>query len=286
MWSPVSDKYPSESGRRRFVKGIVGSAALSSVAAGGSLVLDTATSSTGAGGGTVEYVGIRNTDGPAPRGLPIVPLRVTDSGHLEGRWPDPETITKRDGTEVTVAREDVGGITYDTRWFQYCGVQSLPGIAPDAEADNSFRVKGGYDWASSLEQGAKVAVEDFEGYEQWGNGIGQDGLGMPLNATWRTPEEGRALSVEILRTPELPRMIAGEGPYGNLSADVRSFLDAATAQDCMAWVDKCTHFCCVPGFKSSEYPGAEDAVYCQCHQSVYDPFTPMKQSFVALPRTD
>ncbi|PSP66362.1 cytochrome B, partial [Halobacteriales archaeon QS_1_69_70] len=31
----MSDKYPSDSGRRRFVKGVVGSAALSGVGVGG-----------------------------------------------------------------------------------------------------------------------------------------------------------------------------------------------------------------------------------------------------------
>jgi Rieske Fe-S protein len=81
-------------------------------------------------------------------------------------------------------------------------------------------------------------------------------------------------------------MIAGKGRYSSLSADVRAFLDAATAENCMAWLDKCTHFCCVPGFKSAEYPGGADGVYCQCHQSIYDPFTPVKNSFVALPRTE
>ncbi|HMB50696.1 MAG TPA: ubiquinol-cytochrome c reductase iron-sulfur subunit, partial [Natronoarchaeum rubrum] len=30
--------------------------------------------------------------------------------------------------------------------------------------------------------------------------------------------------------------------------------------------------------------GAENLSYCNCHQSVYDPFTVIQQQFVALPR--
>ena len=282
----MSDKYPPESGRRRFVKGVVGSSALSAVAAGSGMVFNSATSSAGVGGGSVEYVGIQNTDGPAPRGLPIIPIEITDENVLKGRWPEVKTETRRDGTEVKVAKETVGGLTYDSKWFQYCGVQTLPGTQPDADADNTFRVKGGYEWASDLETGAPVTVDQFDAYEEWGNGIGKSGIGMPLNATWRNVDDGRPLSVEILLSTEVSKMVAGEGEYSNIPGDVRSFLEAATENDFIAWLDKCTHFCCVPGFKSSDYPGAENAVYCQCHQSIYDPFSPVKNQFVALPRVE
>ena len=81
-------------------------------------------------------------------------------------------------------------------------------------------------------------------------------------------------------------MANGEGKYSELPADVRNFISEATQDGFIAWMDKCTHFCCVPGFKTSDYPGAEDGVYCQCHQSIYDPFAPTKYQFVALPRPD
>lgn len=65
---------------------------------------------------------------------------------------------------------------------------------------------------------------------------------------------------------------------------------AATTQDgFIAWHDQCTHFCCVPKFKANPNSakfGAEDKVYCNCHQSVYDPFSIVEEQFVALPRPD
>jgi Rieske Fe-S protein len=45
----------------------------------------------------------------------------------------------------------------------------------------------------------------------------------------------------------------------------------------------------VPAFKAlpgSANFGAADDIYCQCHQSVYDPFNIIQESFVALPRPE
>ena len=56
-----------------------------------------------------------------------------------------------------------------------------------------------------------------------------------------------------------------------------------------AWLDKCTHFCCVPTFKGTAQSAqfdAENRVYCPCHQSVYDPYSIIGSSYVALPRPE
>jgi Rieske Fe-S protein len=82
-------------------------------------------------------------------------------------------------------------------------------------------------------------------------------------------------------------MANGEGRYGDLPGPVRSFISEATEDGFLAWLNKCTHFCCTPGFKNnpgSEQYNAGDRVYCQCHQSVYNPFSPTIAQFVALPR--
>jgi nitrite reductase/ring-hydroxylating ferredoxin subunit len=71
-------------------------------------------------------------------------------------------------------------------------------------------------------------------------------------------------------------------------SDHGGFLKEATEDGFIAWLNKCTHFCCSPGFKSDGGArfDAADEVYCQCHQSVYDPFSPVELSFVAFPRAD
>jgi len=276
------DKYPTESGRRRFVKGVVGSATLASVGTGGAAAIGTATSSTGAGGGITQYMAIENTDGPAPRGMPIVPLTI-DGGELKGVWPEVKEVTEG-GRTIQVAEQDIGGVTYSSQWFQYCGVQTYPGVRPDEDQNNTFRVASGagntYEWMSDLETGEPLTVDMFDDYEEWGNGIGRSGLGKPAVGTWRSEdvEPQSTMPVQVLRSPKIEQM-----------AQEDEFVDAATEQGFMAWLNKCTHFCCVPGFKSLEGSanfGAEDRVYCQCHQSVYDPFSPVSKSFVALPRPE
>jgi len=277
------DKYPTESGRRRFVKGVVGSATLASAGTGAAAAIGTATSSSGAGGGITQFVGIENTDGPAPRGMPIIPIQIDGEGYLKGLFPEPETKTV-EGREITVAETDVGGMTYSSTWFQYCGVQTYPGVRPGAEQDNFFRSAGSsapYEWQGDQEQGQKLHVDDFTDYEEWGNNIGESGLGKPAMTNWRSvdvsPQE--TMPVQVLRSTRVEEY---DGPNAE-------FFNAATQDGFMAWLDKCTHFCCVPAYKAYEGSakfGAEDAVYCQCHQSVYRPMNPVSKSFVALPRPE
>ncbi|WP_255196779.1 ubiquinol-cytochrome c reductase iron-sulfur subunit [Halorarius litoreus] len=276
------DKYPTESGRRRFVKGVVGSATLASVGTGAAAAIGTATSPSGAGGGITTFMGIENIDGPAPRGMPIIPLTI-ENGELKGIWPEVKEISEG-GRTIQVAETELGGVTYSSEWFQYCGVQTYPGVQPSEDQDNFFRVASGagntYEWMSDLSAGDKLTVDMFDDYEEWGNGIGKSGLGKPAIGTWRSVdvEPQSTMPVQVLRSPRIEQL-----------AQENEFINAATQDGFIAWLNKCTHFCCVPGFKSlagSANFGAEDMVYCQCHQSVYDPFSPVSKSFVALPRPE
>lgn len=278
------DNYPTESGRRRFVKGVVGASALSATAVTGAAATNLATTSTGHGGGPTQYFGIENTAGPAPRGMPQIPIEIDDDGYLKGVWPEVETITKN-GEKVKVAKTKLGGITYSNNWFQYCGVQTYSGLAPDADQDNYFRVaeNPGYEWMSDMSAGDKLNVSDFKNYESWGNDIGKDGIGKPALATWRSqdlpPQE--TIPVQILRSTRI-KDLASE-------SDHPKWVKASTKMGFMSWLNKCTHFCCVPGFKTSpqsiRFEAAND-VYCPCHQSIYDPFSIVKLQFTALPRPD
>lgn len=276
-----SDKYPETSGRRRFVKGVVGSATLAAVGTTGAVTVDSVTSTSGAGGGQIQYFGIENTDGPAPRAMPMVPLEVDDEGYLQGRYPEVTEVTTDRGDTVTVAEEELGGLTYTARWFQYCGVQGYAGVSPDYEGDDYLRYSSGYDWQP--ETGQRVNVDDFGDYEEWDNGIGTGGIGKPAKTTWRSQDVENTIPVQVLRTDRLSGMLSEAG------ADAAQWLEAATESDFMAWLNKCTHFCCVPGYKTTEQSeqfGGADASYCPCHQSVYDPYSIVKKRFVPFPRPD
>ena len=280
-----SDKYPESSGRRRFVKGVVGSASLAGVGASTSAMINTTTNPSGGGGGITQFFGIERTDGPAPRGMPMVPVRIDDEGFLQGHFPEWETVTEQ-GLEVQVAREEIGGIEYGAQWFQYCGVQTYPGLQPDADQDNYFRYADNppYQWQSDeVSAGDQVNVSDFEDFESWGNDIGQAGIGKPAMVTWRSQDVGGSgtMPVQVLRIPP--------DDWEQITTDSQEWLDAASEQNFIAWLDKCTHFCCVPTFKGTDQSAqfdAENDVYCPCHQSVYDPYSIVGGSYVALPRPE
>ncbi len=275
-----SDKYPSESGRRRFVKGVVGGATLAGVGAMGSATVNTLTTAGGVGGGSTVAMTIAKAGGPAPRGLPQIPVRVTDDGFIEGVWPDVTTV-EQEGQEVEVAQQDLGGRLYSGEWFQYCGVESQENVQPNFESDNLFRAVDGppYDWQSeTYEGGDRIHVDDFDDYDSWGNGIGNDGVGKPALVRWRSEEAGTDLNALVIRSERI-----------EAAAEEDDWVDASTDQGFMAYLNVCTHFCCIPGYKeleeSSRYDAA-DGSYCVCHQSVYDPFTLEEALFIARPRPD
>lgn len=282
------DKYPGESGRRRFVKGVVGGSALAAVGATTATAINATTTSPGAGGGATEAMSIENTAGPAPRGMPQIPVEITDNNEIKGVYPEVKE-TKEEGRTVTIAETQLGGMKYSSEWFQYCGVESYEGIQPEYDSDNFFLSGDSppYDWQSQqLSGGDRFTVDMFSDYKEWGNDIGKSGLGKPAAGTWRSEDADNVIPIQLIRSP-----LIEEIANGNTDAPqaIVEWVKASTSQGFIAWLNKCTHFCCVPGYKQdpgSAKFGAQDDVYCPCHQSVYDPFSIEKTLFVARPRPE
>ena len=275
----TSDKYPTESGRRRFVKGVVGGATLAGVGAMGSATVNTLTTAGGVGGGQTVAMTIEHTGGPAPRGLPQIPVRVDDDGFIEGIWPEVQTI-EDEGFEIEVAREELGGRTYAGEWFQYCGIESQENVRPNFESDNIFRANPGtYDWQDeTYDAGDRIHIDDFDDYDTWGNNVGNDGVGKPASTTWRSEDADASLNAVVIRSERIEE-----------AAEDDEWLAASTDQGFMAYLNVCTHFCCIPGYKELEESArysAEDGAYCVCHQSTYDPFTLEEALFIARPRPE
>jgi Rieske Fe-S protein len=281
------DKYPGESGRRRFVKGVVGGASLAAVGSASVAGVNAVTTSPGAGGGATEAMAIENTAGPAPRGMPQIPLEITDAGELKGVYPEVKEV-EQGGRTVQVAEMDLGGMTYSSAWFQFCGVESYEGIQPDYESDNLMRVgeSPAYEWMSDLSGGDPLTVDMFSEYESWGNSIGKAGVGMPANGRWRSEDADNVIPIQVIRSTMVEKIASGNT---DAPQEIVNWVKATCPQGFIAWLNKCTHFCCVPGYKQiagSATFNAEDEVYCPCHQSVYDPFSIVKTLFVARPRPD
>lgn len=276
----ADDKYPAESGRRRFVKGVVGGGALAGVGATGAVSINTLTRPAGAGGGPVEAMVIERTAGPAPHGMPQVPVEIDDDGFIRGVWPEIDT-EEIEGVEVEIAREELGGLEYSQEWFQYCGHESYEGIEPNFDSDNYFKSapNASYEWQQEQKsEGDRFNISDFDDYQEWGNDIGSAGVGKPASTIWRSEGTEQQLPVIVLRSTMIEE-----------AAEDNEWLQASTDQGVIAWLNKCTHFCCVPSYKlAPDAPrfDAEDGVYCQCHQSVYDPFSITSALYTARPRPE
>lgn len=274
----TEDKYPEESGRRRFVKGVVGGAALAGLGATGTVTINSLTTQTGIGGGPIEAMVIERVGGPAPHGMPQIPLEIDDEGYLRGIWPEIDTEEVA-GVELEIAREELGGLTYSQEWFHYCGHEGYEGMDPNFDSDNYFKSDSapGYEWQRELKsEGDRFHVDDFDDYDTWGNHIGDAGVGKPATATWRSEDAENIIPVEIVRSTRIEE-----------AAQDNEWLQASTDEGFIAWVNVCTHFCCVPGYKrlaDSPRFGAENKSYCPCHQSVYDPFSIVSALFISRPR--
>ena len=293
--SADEDKYPGDSGRRRFVKGVVGGATLAGVGATGSAAINSVTSSSGAGGGPIQSMVIENTDGPAPRGMPQIPLEI-DGGELKGVWPDVKEKTQG-GVTYEVAETEIAGMSYSSEWFHFCGMETYEAIVPSYEpAEGNYLVTGSnptYEWQSEFGETDRLTVDMFSDYEEWGNGIGISGLGKPASANWRSMETEKSLVVNVIRSPVIEQLVengeaeGADGETYSVDDNTQSWLQATAPKGFVAWLNKCTHFCCVPKYKGLDGSAkfdAENEVYCPCHQSVYEPFSIVPTLFTARPR--
>ncbi|MDY6775640.1 MAG: ubiquinol-cytochrome c reductase iron-sulfur subunit [Halobacteria archaeon] len=271
----MDDNYPNQ-GRRRFVKSMVGAGVLGSVAAAGYSSVDLLTQKSGVGGGSIKYRGIKIVEGPAPRGMSQIPLKI-EGGEIIGRAPSPSG--GKGNPTLSIA-----GFDYSLDWFQYCGVQNYPGVQPEFESDNKFKYSA-RGWHSDRE-GDVMKVSDFD---DWQSYVGRadnatEGLGKPAWGTWRSEGVEKTIPVAVIKTDK-QRLL------DNANSDQqRQWIEETCPQGFIGWINKCTHFCCVPqGFQTSDFGCgggvcAANKVYCQCHQSRYDPFNVVDDTMIALPR--
>lgn len=275
-----SDSHSAGPKRREFLKGFVGGMGLGVAGTGAVVVSGTTISALGGDDGQPTYVAIEDVGGPAPRGMPQIPITIDTNGYLKGVWP---TENEAGGNP---AKTTIGGVTYSSSWFQYCGGRTSPGLDADADRDNYLRAASGspYSWQETADTSAgdRLHIDDFSDYTDWTNGIGKSGLGKPAMATWRSvdllPEQ--SIPVHVLRSTRVEGLFDPDHPLSE-------WIQATTANGFIAWLNRCTNHCCVPGFKafsqSAEY-GGEDLVYCQCFGSLYDPFSLVTESLADLQR--
>ena len=99
--------------RRSFVRDCVALGLLGATAASGGIAAK-AIFGNAAGTVRVRYVGAKVAQSPAPRALPMIPLRANGEGELEG-------------------------VPSHLDWYKYCGRERLPGLQESYAGDNVLR---------------------------------------------------------------------------------------------------------------------------------------------------
>lgn len=214
----------------------------------------------------ISYPGVKVIEGsPAPYGLPLIPLEVTDDGVLRG---------------IPDAAED------QLSWYKYCSHERAPGTFPGFDSDDVIRYFAAGATAEASDRwfgdrlGEPVRVEDFPDTEPNAAFADQPGVGAPFQ--WRSegvPAESKITGL-VIRFPK--RLLSFDDRVPSQQADrIRDqWFPEDPGDPEMAFLGTCsfcTHFCCVPGFHTSQVAAdrAEfaDKIFCTCHLSRYDPFT-------------
>ncbi len=250
--------------RRRFIQACAG-AGLASAAAASGMGLFTSLEDTDVDIVPISYHGLQVLpDSPAPYGLPLIPLEITDDGALRG---------------VPDAFPD------QLKWYRYCGNERTPGAHPVWDGDDLIRYHvieaqraDGPDawygdhldeiarWQHLPQHTADPLFQDYPGTGapfRWRSG------GMPPEATLtgillRIPQD------ELGFTASVPRPI---------QEDLQAWMPQHPEDGeslLVACASMCTHYCCKARFHSdriAEQRGAGDTIFCTCHFSRYDPFT-------------
>lgn len=244
IWPPKRGQTPVS--RRNFVKGAMGAATLGALGAGGFGVLRPVINLEAAKTEILKYFGAKKVDGPAPRGVPIIPVQVNAEGFIEGK---PTRL----------------------EWYQYCGHEGAPGLYESFTGDNVFR----YFLTEEKIVAARAANLALWFEDKIGDPIrfsDLDEVGKGAAFRWRS--EGQT-GVDIITGIVIrvdPKKFKRR-PDDELWDPVNNLVALSTY---------CTHFCCVPGFKESNIAlklGYWEKMLCTCHFSVYDPYNIVRYEF-------
>ena len=211
------------------------------------------------------YVGARILPpGPAPQGIPLIPVRVNADGVLEGVPENKESKVK-----------------HNLDWYKYCSHEQAPGLNPGFTQDNRFRYFALKEkFAQAKAQGFDLWYESLLDQEVRADHFKKVGDGAPFR--WRS--EGQIQN-------NIVTGIVIKVPLGDLKGEIdvkekglQGFVhDNKDGTGFLAVVSFCAHFCCVPGYLENNSPKTKGqasdrgpvgvnntVIYCSCHDSRYD----------------
>lgn len=260
--------------RRQFVKGSVAVAASAAIASGAVAGARALAEPRPAAGPPIPYFGLHRVGGPAPRGVPLVPVTVSARGEFEGR----AAVDVPAGSALGPGPVDV------LAWYRYCGHQRAPGLGRAYAGDAVLRYfvpPGQTPWYARLD-GEALRPEHFDGARRaaafvW-RSDGAAGVDVLTGILVRhTVGDVRAHDGRVL--PPAKRL---GGVDAALLRD--AFLVRRSNAEFVAASSFCTHFCCLPQWweeqaKLARANDAEGEVFCACHGSRYEPTEIVRYEF-------
>ena len=251
--------------RRSFVKGCLYASALGVAAVGAGAAVLPLSSTNASPFVRVEYIGATLTSGPAPQGVPLMPLAANPDGDLMVN-PAPAGIE--------------GGVL---NWYKYCSHERTLGLQENFRAQDEFIryfltpekvqsiVEGWY-----LDRlGQVVNVRDFTE------------LHRGANFNWRSQGlSGKNIITGIIIKVD-PKLLEFSGANEQVVRE-QFLVPTPDGNALIAYSSFCKHFCCVPGWHESPLAQAQgfwDTMFCTCHLSVYDPYL-VKGDFYMLQLPD
>lgn len=261
--------------RRTFVKTCVGVAGAGAIAASGLSVAAGLARPRPAGGQLVRYYGANRVSGPAPRGVPYIPIEVKD-GVFVGKTTIPSFDVKANAVDANAPPQNT------LEWYKYCGHGGAPGLTEkyvDAKWKNNEltyfvaeeKLKSITPWFKDL-LGQPIRPEHFPA-DNFGasfiwRSTNQTGPNVLTGVIIKASPEGTPLGPTHTLSPKAPgKAIKTKEEYDFVRKNVHhnEFIAVSTF---------CAHFCCIPGFKEAEQLArprdAWDNVFCTCHNSNYN----------------
>lgn len=252
--------------RRSFVKLCVGAAGVGAAAATGLGLAAGLAIPRKPGGALLRYYGAHRVAGPAPRGVPFIPITV-ENGVFVGK----PTLTDPEGNQINALD-----------WYKYCGHAGAPGLQPGFTNDNTLTYFEKEDY--------KTLTPWFK--ERFGNPIGPDdfpGNGFGAAFVWRSKGQAGSsiLSGVIIKAhpDEIKYVTSAVSPAKPLASEdeFRWVRENVFHENFIAVSTFCTHFCCVPGYREAELlarpRNAWDNMFCTCHNSNYNFRQPVAYTF-------
>ena len=257
--------------RRSFVKACVTTAGVGALAASGLGLAAGLEIPRKAGLPPVRYFGCHRVSGPAPRGIPYIPITI-ENGTFVGK----PTIPKVKGDGEITALD----------WYKYCGHSGAPGLQLPFTKDNTLTYLAKEEYESAITPWFKpylnqpVKLEHFPA-ENFGAAF-----------KWRSQNQSgsNVLTGIIIRAPvsQLERVTSTSPPAKPISEEEFQWIRKNV------WCEKdgnfyigvssfCTHFCCAPGYREAEKlarpRNAWNNIFCTCHNSNYNYRQPVAYNF-------